>query len=87
VSKRKGCWRQSLRIAATTGKQEGDLSDRFPGDGIVYLNSALGLHENPALTLPFHEATQWVGYGMNHIELINRPEVYDKIRQWLAEGG
>jgi len=72
-------------IAATTGKQEGDLSDRLLGDGIVYLNSALGRHESPALTLPFPDAMQWVGYGMNHVDLINRSEVYEKIRQWLAE--
>jgi pimeloyl-ACP methyl ester carboxylesterase len=39
---------QCYAIAATTGKQEGDLSDRFLGDGIVFLNSALGRHK----TLP-----------------------------------
>jgi hypothetical protein len=37
------------------------------------------------MTLPFPATKQWVAYGMNHIDLINHPEVYEKIRQWLAE--
>lgn len=71
-------------IAASTGKRAGDLSDRLIGDGIVPLKSALGLHENPGLALPIPESRQWIGYGMNHLDLLSQPEVYAQIRKWLS---
>lgn len=71
-------------IAATTGKQAGDLSDRLLGDGIVPLPSALGRHGDPRLALSFPESRQWIGYGMNHLDLLSRAEVYARINGWLA---
>jgi pimeloyl-ACP methyl ester carboxylesterase len=71
-------------IAATTGKKVGDLRDRFLGDGLVQVDSALGRHEKSSLTLSFPMERQWVGYDMNHMELLNHPEVYKQIRRWLA---
>jgi hypothetical protein len=67
-------------IAANVGKKTGDLL----GDGMVPVNSALGRHENPELTLSFAPSRQWVGYGMNHWELLSRPTVYKQIRRWIA---
>lgn len=72
-------------IAATTGKTAGDLSDRLIGDGIVPLASALGHHDNPKLALTFEKSRQWVAYGIGHLDLLSRPEVYAQIKQWLAE--
>lgn len=72
-------------IAATTGQQEGDLSDRILGDGLVKLDSALGRHEDPTRSLAIPDSRQWIVCGRNHMDLIKQPEVYDKIRQWLAE--
>jgi len=74
-------------IAATTGKKAGDLSDRFIGDGIVPLASALGRNGNPRLALTFDESRQWVAYGVNHLDLLCRPEVYAQIKRWLATSG
>jgi hypothetical protein len=54
------------------------------GDGIVPLQSALGHHPNPELALAFDPARQWVGYGMNHLELLSRREVYAQLKRWLA---
>ncbi|MDA3896612.1 MAG: hypothetical protein PF482_10745 [Desulfobacteraceae bacterium] len=71
-------------IAATTGKKVGDFRDRFLGDGLVQVDSALGRHEKSSLTLSFPMIRQWVGYGMNHMELLNHPEVYKQIRRRLA---
>jgi hypothetical protein len=71
-------------IAATTGKQAGDLSDRLLGDGIVPLASALGRHGDPRLALTVPESRQWIGYGMNHLDLLSRREVYARINGWLA---
>ena len=67
-------------IAANVGKKAGDLF----GDGMVPLNSALGRHEDPALTLAFAPSRQWVGYGVNHWELLSQPAVYKQIRRWIA---
>ena len=74
-------------IAATTGKTAGNLSDRLIGDGIVPLASALGRHANPRLALTFDESRQWVAYGIHHLDLLSRPEVYAQIKRWLAESG
>ena len=70
-------------LAATTGTQSGDLKDRLLGDGLVPLDSALGRHKDPARTLAFAEERQWIGYGMNHLELLSRPEVFAQLRHWL----
>ncbi len=71
-------------IAATTGKKSGDMSDRILGDGLVPVASALGQHADPALDLSIPAARQWVGYGMNHMELLSSADVYQHIKQWLA---
>jgi len=69
--------------AATLGAQGGDLKDRLLGDGLVPLDSALGRHRDPARTLAFPEDRQWLGYGMSHLDLLNRPEVYAQLCSWL----
>lgn len=69
--------------AATLGAQGGDLKDRLLGDGLVPLDSALGRHRDPARTLAFPEDRQWVGCGMSHLDLLNRPEVATQLCTWL----
>jgi hypothetical protein len=54
------------------------------GDGLVSVESALGRHDTAALTLGFPEAHQWIGYGIGHLDLLSRPEVYATLRDWLA---
>jgi pimeloyl-ACP methyl ester carboxylesterase len=71
-------------IGATTGKTASDLSGRLLGDGIVPLASALGRHANPRLALPLDESRQWVAYGTNHLDLLNRADVYAQIKRWLT---
>ena len=71
-------------IAGTTGKHEDDLMNHLLGDGLVQVNSALGIHKNPELTLSFQDENQWLGYGINHMDLLNNYEVYLKIKQWLS---
>jgi pimeloyl-ACP methyl ester carboxylesterase len=71
-------------IAATKAGKGGSRSTPLPGDGLVPVDSALGRHQRPELTLPFARSRQWVGHGMNHFELLDRPEVYDRLRRWLG---
>jgi hypothetical protein len=33
--------------------------------------------------LAFSEAHQWIGFGMGHLDLLDRPEVYSKLESWL----
>ena len=71
-------------LAASLGAQGGALKERLLGDGLVPLDSALGVHKDPARALDFPPERQWVGYGMNHLDLLGRPEVYAKLKEWLA---
>ncbi|HNP70288.1 MAG TPA: hypothetical protein PKK15_04230, partial [Kouleothrix sp.] len=59
-----------------------DARDALLGDGLVPLASALGQHASQRLAFP--EAHQWVGYGIGHMGLLDQPEVYDRLREWLA---
>ena len=70
-------------IAATRGKKTNRLGDELIGDGLVTVKSALGRHKNVEWNLSFPEANQWVGRNMNHLDLLNHPEVYETIKSWL----
>jgi hypothetical protein len=54
------------------------------GDGLVQVASALGQHRKAELALGFPKEHQWIGYGMGHLDLLSRPEVYEKLREWIA---
>jgi hypothetical protein len=68
-------------IAATRTATPGD---RLAGDGLVPVDSALGRHRVPARALGFPADNLWIGYGMNHRDLLSRADVYARIRAWLA---
>ena len=74
-------------VAATVAEKGAARGGALPGDGMVSLDSALGRHRDPALTLPFPGSRSWVGYGMGHFDLLGRPEVYARIKAWLAQRG
>jgi hypothetical protein len=71
-------------MAATTGKKPRDLRDRLLGDGLVPVSSALGRHDDAHRSLFFPRSRQWIGYGMNHLDLLGRTEVSDQIVRWFA---
>ena len=70
-------------IAASIAKKSGDLAERLLGDGLVPLASALGKHKDAIRQLAFPKDRQWIGYGMNHLDLLDRREVYAQILRWL----
>ena len=74
---------ECFAAAATLGAKRNLLAERLLGDGLVPLNSALGLHKDAARTLAFANSHQWIGYEMGHLELLSRPEVYAQLRAWL----
>ena len=72
-------------VAGTTGKREGDIRDRILGDGLIPVDTALGRHEQHSRNLSFPKSRQWVAYGIHHLDLLGRLEVYEKLRGWLAQ--
>lgn len=75
---------ECFAIAATTGHHPGDLGDRLLGDGLVPVDSALGRHREPARNLAIPPACQWIGYGINHLEMLTQPAVQEQVRRWLV---
>jgi hypothetical protein len=75
---------QCFAAAASLARKGGGLRERFLGDGLVQVPSALGHGRTPKGALGIATKRQWIGYGMNHLDLLDRPEVYDRIRRWLA---
>ena len=70
-------------IAATTNKDSNKLGNDLVGDGLVPVNSALGRHKNSEMDLGIPESRQWIGRGMNHLDLLNNPQVYETIKGWV----
>lgn len=65
-------------IAATTSKE---LTSSSLGDGLVPIDSALGRHAKPELTLAF--TGHHVFTGLSHLDLLNDAGVYAQLREWL----
>jgi hypothetical protein len=72
---------RSFAIAGTTAPKP---RAKLPGDGLVPVDSALGRHTQPGRTLDFAEDRQWIAFGVGHLDLLSRIEVYEKVRGWLA---
>ena len=70
-------------VAATTAEQPGALKDQLIGDGLVPVRSALGQHDEARHCLEFAAENQWVARGMNHMEMLRRPEVTAQLLRWL----
>lgn len=71
-------------IGVTIAKAATDPRVPLLGDGLVPLRSALGLHGDKKRNLKFPASNQWVGYGMNHMDLLDSNEVYQQIRIWFS---
>lgn len=70
-------------IAASLAKKSGEPAKALLGDGLVTVSSALGQHTHANRSLAIPKSRQWIGYGMNHLDLLDRKEVYARIRRWL----
>lgn len=58
--------------------------DRLPGDGLVPVASAFGVHPRRELTLGFPDAHRFLALGTGHVDLLGSPAVYQAVRSWLA---
>jgi pimeloyl-ACP methyl ester carboxylesterase len=75
---------QCFALGATLSKQGGNPGKRLLGDGLVPLHSALGRHKDGRRDLSFRDSQQWVGYGMNHMDLLDDPGVHEQLLKWLC---
>jgi PGAP1-like protein len=71
-------------VAATLAAKRNLLADRLIGDGLVPLNSALGVHSDAKLSLAFAKASQMVVYRTNHMALLGSAEVGAQLVAWLG---
>lgn len=71
-------------VAASIAEKGSVPIKQLLGDGLVPLDSALGQHTDASKNLSFPKTRQWVGYSMNHMDLLNRKEVYARLRRWLC---
>ena len=63
----------------------GGVPQRLLGDGLVSVDSALGRHRDPRRTLGFAADHQWLGHGIDHLQLLDHGELYPQLVRWLAE--
>jgi pimeloyl-ACP methyl ester carboxylesterase len=53
------------------------------GDGLVRIKSALGEHPDPTFNLQIPDSHKWTGTHINHMQLLNDPEVYQVLKTWF----
>lgn len=75
---------QGVECYAMAAITKEGLGDKWPSDGFVPSDSALGHHEEPGLSLSLPESRRWVLHGTHHFDLLGQPEAYEKIKEWLA---
>ncbi len=68
--------------AATLAGSSGGTRARWIGDGLVPVPSALGQHADPTLSLQLPDDQRHVFRGLGHLDLMNHPRVYERLREW-----
>lgn len=71
-------------VAATTAARRSVVADRFVGDGLVPLHSALGQHDDAQRSLAFAEDSRRIVFRTNHLELLRSSEVTRQLVEWLG---
>jgi len=67
----------------TVAARRGTFADGIVGDGLVPVASALGRHADPRHVLAFPRAHAHVAGGTGHLELLERPDLSERIASWL----
>jgi len=70
-------------IAATLSP-DGTPRGKLRGDGLVPVDSALGKHKRPELTLRFPDDQQSIAFGLGHLDLLSDGAVYATLKAWLS---
>jgi pimeloyl-ACP methyl ester carboxylesterase len=70
-----------LAAATLAGSSDGTRA-RWIGDGLVPVPSALGQHADPQRSLRLPAEQRHVFRGLGHMDLMNHPRVYERLRDW-----
>lgn len=73
-----------VRCYAVAGSFSPAAGPRLLGDGLVPVESALGVHSRRELDLDFPAPQRSIAFGTGHLDLLASPAVYATIRDWLA---
>jgi pimeloyl-ACP methyl ester carboxylesterase len=74
----------AIAVSRQEESKDGDL-DSLRGDGLVPVASALGRHPDRGFDLRILKTRQWVGYSINHLEMLGSEKVYRCIKRWLRK--
>jgi pimeloyl-ACP methyl ester carboxylesterase len=74
---------QGVRCFAIAGTTADALAGELPGDGIVPVDSALGRHSRPELTLEFPPEHRSIATGTGHLDLLGSSRVHEVLARWL----
>jgi pimeloyl-ACP methyl ester carboxylesterase len=74
----------AFAVAASLADGPNGLHDKLLGDGLVPVRSALGQHAQARRCLAFEPDHEWVGCGMNHLDLLDSAAVYEQLERWLV---
>lgn len=80
---------ECFAVAGTTGPQGNMLRNKILGDGLVPVESALGLHDDPQHELCFPAENRIIAHAVNHMQLLSDEAVYatlEKILKPVADG-
>lgn len=75
---------QCHAIGVALAKAADHVAEPLLGDGLVPLKSALGEGTVKRGRLDIPESRRWIGYGMNHMDLLDDPQVAERLRHWLC---
>ncbi len=70
-------------VAASLARTAGARRERFLGDGLVTVASALGQHADPRRSLVFGPDRVCTVQGVGHLALLSNAAVYAQLRRWL----
>ena len=74
-------------VAAVRAQRADTLASRLLGDGLVSVDSALGVHPDPRYALHFPPSHQWLARGTGHLDLVSDERVFERVARWLAASG
>jgi pimeloyl-ACP methyl ester carboxylesterase len=73
-------------IAGTSGPHDSALRNKLLGDGLVPVDSALGLHDDPLQALAFLPQNRVIAHDTNHMQLLHDEAVYAAVEHMLSSG-
>jgi len=74
---------EGVACHAIAGVLKAEASGKPETDGLVPTGSALGRGTTPERELGFAESAQWIAYETGHLDLLDSPQVYAKLEEWL----